>query len=165
MWFVAADQRGDGLSGNYVLATGKRGFSSYDREWKRQIRELSLEEINDSRVRLCDCVRELFQDFGGSKKTVEEYTRALYSFLVRQEIYERMLSQSEVFEEQGEDILAKEYRSVYKVVMNLFDEMVELLGDEVVSTEEYRQILSAGLSEGLVGFIPAQKESGSYRRY
>lgn len=142
---------------NYVLATGKRGFSSYDREWKRQIRELSLEEINDSRVRLCDCVRELFQDFGGSKKTVEEYTRALYSFLVRQEIYERMLSQSEVFEEQGEDILAKEYRSVYKVVMNLFDEMVELLGDEVVSTEEYRQILSAGLSEGLVGFIPPKK--------
>ncbi|MCM1245196.1 MAG: PD-(D/E)XK nuclease family protein [Roseburia sp.] len=142
---------------NYVLAAGKRGFSSYDKEWKRQIRELSLEEINASRSRLCDSVRELFEDFKGKKKTVGEYTKALYSFLVRQEVYERMLSQSEVFEAQGEDILAKEYRSVYKVVMNLFDEMIELLGEETVDVEEYRQILSAGLSEGLVGFIPPKK--------
>lgn len=142
---------------NYVLATGKRGFSAYDKEWKRQVAKLSLEEVNLSRKILCDSVRELFQDLGGGKKTVGDFTRALYSFLVRQEVYEKLLTQSEVFAEQGEDILEKEYRSVYKVVMNLFDEMVMLMGDEVVNFEEYCQILSAGLSEGLVGFIPPKK--------
>lgn len=142
---------------NYVLATGKRGLSSYEKEWNHQVGQLSLEEINASRQLVCDSVRELFQDFGGGKKTVAEFTKALYTFLVRQEVYEKMLTQSEVFEEDGDAILAKEYRSVYKVVMNLFDEMVELMGDEVVSAEEYRQILSAGLSEGLVGFIPPKK--------
>lgn len=142
---------------NYVLATGKRGIAAYQKEWKRQVAQLSLEEINISREILCDSVAELFRDFGGGRKTVEDFTRALYAFLVRQEVYEKMLTQSEVFAERGEEILAKEYRSVYKVVMNLFDEMVMLMGDETVSMEEYCQILSAGLSEGLVGFIPPRK--------
>lgn len=139
---------------NYVLAAGKRGFSAYDREWKRQVRELDLEAINVSREKVCECVRELFQAFSGGTKKVLDFTKALYAFLVRAEIYDRMLVQSERFEQQGKDILAREYRSVYKVVMNLFDELVELMGDEMVTAEEYRQILSAGISEGLVGFIP-----------
>lgn len=142
---------------NYVIATGKRGYSAYDREWNRQVSGLSLDEINASRQTVCDSVGELFQDFKGGKKTVGDFTRALYRFLVRQEVYEKMLVQSEIFEEQGNDILAKEYRSVYKVVMNLLDEMMDLIGDEVVSADEYRQILSAGISEGLVGFIPPKK--------
>ncbi len=142
---------------NYVIATGKRGLAAYEKEWKHGVGQLSLEEINASRQVVYDCVRELFEDFRGGKKTVEDYTRALYGFLLRQTVYERMLVRSEAFEEQGQDILAKEYRSVYKVVMNLFDEMVELMGDELVSAEEYRQILGAGLSEGLVGFIPPKK--------
>ncbi len=142
---------------NYVLATGKRGFSAYDKEWKREMHGASQEEINASREKVCESLRQLVQDFSGGKKTVGEYTRALYNFLVRQNIYERMVAQSEVFAEQGEDILAKEYKSVYKVVMNLLDEMVELMEHEVVTLEEYRQILSAGISEGLVGFIPPKK--------
>lgn len=142
---------------NYVLATGKRGLSSWRREWKRQISGISLEEVNRCRETVCESVSELFHDFGGGKKTVADFTTALYAFLVRQEVYEKMLARSEAFEEQGNDILAKEYKSVYKVVMNLLDEMMELMGDEVVTIEEYRQILSAGISEGLVGFIPPKK--------
>lgn len=139
---------------NYVIATGKRGLSAYGKEWKHVVGMLPLETVNASREKLCECVQELFQDFGGGRKTVEQYTRALYAFLVRQEVYEKMLTQSEVFAEQGNELLAREYRNVYKVVMNLLDEMVELMGDETVTMEEYRQILTAGISEGLVGFIP-----------
>lgn len=142
---------------NYVIATGKRGFSAYDKEWTHHVKKRDIDQINELRKRVCDCVRELFGTFSGGKKTVETYTRALYEFLVRQEVYEKMLTQSEVFAEQGEDVLAAEYQSVYKIVMNLFDEMVELMGSEIVSIEEYRQILAAGISEGLVGFIPPKK--------
>lgn len=142
---------------NYVLATGKRGLSSWRREWKRQISGMPLEKINHCRETVCESVSELFHDFGGGKKTVADFTKALYAFLVRQEVYEKMIARSEVFEKQGNDILAKEYKSVYKVVMNLLDEMMELMGDEAVTIEEYRQILSAGISEGLVGFIPPKK--------
>ena len=139
---------------NYVIATGKRGFSAYDKEWKHPVGKLPLEEINVYRGRVCECLRELFQEFGGGRHTVEHFTRALYAFLVRQEVYGKMLAQSEVFAAQGNEILAGEYRQVYKVIMDLLDEMVELMGEEMVSAEEYQQLLTAGISEGLVEFIP-----------
>ena len=37
------------------------------------------------------------------------------------------------FQEQGELALAKEYSQVYRIVMELFDKFVELLGDEEIS--------------------------------
>ncbi len=142
---------------NYVLATGKRGFSSYDKEWKSNVGTYSLEEINALRQRVADSLRQLVQDFSGGVKTVGDFIRGLYAFLVRQNVYDRMLEQSEIFEEQGEDVLAKEYKSVYKIVMNLLDEMMDLMEHEEVSVEEFRQLLRAGISEGLVGFIPPKK--------
>ncbi len=141
---------------NYVMATGKRGFSAYNKEWKRQVSCLPLEEINESRRILCDCLREFIRDMKKSR-TAGDFTRALYGFLVRQEVYEKMLRRSEVFEEQGEDILAREYKNVYKVVMNFLDEMMDLMAEDAVSLEEYRRLLAAGMSEGLVGFIPPKK--------
>ncbi len=143
---------------NYVLATGKRGFSSYKKEWDYQVGVLPLDQINASREKVVQCLAELFGELSGSRKTVEQYTRALYSFLVRQDVYGRLLARSKAFEEEGEEILAREYRSVYRVVIDLFDEMVELLGEETVSVEEYSRLLAAGISEGLVGFIPPKTD-------
>lgn len=143
---------------NYVIATGKRGFSSYDREWKHEVARLPLEQINESRVRVCECVRELFAGLSGGRRTVGEYTRVLYEFLVRQQIYEKVMARGDRFEQEGQDVLATEYRQVYKVIMALFDQMVDLMGDEQVSVEEFRQIAAAGISEGLVGFIPPKSD-------
>lgn len=152
---------------NYVIATGKRGFSSYDKEWKHAAAKLPMEQINRSRGSVCDCIRELFSDLAGGRKTVEEYTRALYAFLVRQEVYEKVLARSDQFVSEGEDTLATEYRQVYKVILGLLDQMVDLMGEEKVSVEEFRQILVAGISEGAVGFIPPKSNQvvvGDIRR-
>ena len=58
------------------------------------------------------------------------------------------------FQEQGELALAKEYAQVYRIVMELFDKFVELLGDEQISLKEYCELLDAGLEEAKVGVIP-----------
>lgn len=61
---------------------------------------------------------------------------------------------SENFENDGKLILAREYKSIYRLMIHLWDEFVELLGDEIVTFKEYTQMLEAGISEGIVGFIP-----------
>lgn len=55
----------------------------------------------------------------------------------------------------GEAELEKEYSQVYGLVMDLFDRLAALLGDETVSRREYAQILDAGFAEIQVGLIPA----------
>ena len=58
------------------------------------------------------------------------------------------------FTEAGELALAKEYAQIYRVVMELFDKFVSLLGDERIALKEYRELLDAGMEEARIGVIP-----------
>ena len=53
---------------------------------------------------------------------------ALYEFMVREELQLKLQRQSEAFQEAGELALAKEYSQVYRILIELFDKFVELLG-------------------------------------
>lgn len=139
---------------NYVVAQGRRGLSAYQQEWQYEVSRLDLAEINSYRVKFLQSVEETMLALKGGKKTVREFTGILYQLVVKNRIYQQLQEKSAAFEEDGRQILAREYRSIYRLMMDLWDELVELLGDEVVSFREYQEILGAGISEGLVGFIP-----------
>jgi ATP-dependent helicase/nuclease subunit B len=49
---------------------------------------------------------------------------------------------------------AKEYAQVYKIVMDLLDKMVGLLGDEKVTIREYLDVFEAGIEDVKIGVIP-----------
>lgn len=139
---------------NYVLAKGRRGLSDYEQCWEYEVAGLDLVEINEYRVKFMDAVEDAIRALRGGKKTVREYTEILYELVIKNKIYDRLKEISVSFEEADQPILAREYRSIYRLMMNLWDELVELLGDEIVSFREYQELLGAGISEGLVGFIP-----------
>ena len=50
--------------------------------------------------------------------------------------------------------MEKEYAQIYGIVMELLDKMTEILGEETVSPEEFRQILETGMSQAKVALIP-----------
>lgn len=139
---------------NYVLAQGPRGLSSYQQDWQWEVRHLDLVEINEYRKLFLDSIEETMIALQGGKKTVREFTEILYHLLIKNDVYDRLQEKSKRFEEEGEKILAREYRSIYRLMMDLLDELVELLGTEKVTFREYTELLGAGISEGLVGFIP-----------
>ncbi|KIR01510.1 ATP-dependent nuclease, subunit B [Lachnospiraceae bacterium TWA4] len=69
-------------------------------------------------------------------------------------IEQKLLDQSKEFEEAGEPFLASEYEQAYELVMELFQELVTLLGDEKMSLDEFIILLDSGFEEIEVGFIP-----------
>ena len=50
--------------------------------------------------------------------------------------------------------MEKEYNQIYAIVMELLDKMVEILGEESVTGQEFRQLLETGLGEAKVALIP-----------
>ncbi|MFR3390636.1 MAG: hypothetical protein ACLTT1_08300 [[Clostridium] scindens] len=64
------------------------------------------------------------------------------------------------FQAAGELAPAKEYAQVYRILIQLFEKFVELLGDEPVALEEYGQLLDAGLEEVPGGRDPSRRGSG-----
>lgn len=143
---------------NYVIAMGIRGYKRWDSEWEgwyRGGKELNLNELNEFREKILVPLRRLREAFRAEDSTVKTMTVAVAALLMETGIEEKMLAYEAAFREQGEYSLAKEYSQVYGLVMDLFDRLAGLLGDEHVSRREYAEILDAGFSEIKVGLIPA----------
>ena len=128
---------------NYVIALGIRGYKKWQESWIRRpkyLEEENLEILNHNRVRLVEKVDTLVYVLRQRSKTVKDVTMALYEFMVREELQLKLQRQSEAFQEAGELALAKEYSQVYRILIELFDKFVELLGDEKVTMDEYLKL-------------------------
>lgn len=142
---------------NYVIGLGIKGYKGWQERWIRRLKDTTeedLEVFNHCRVRLVEKVDGLLYVLKQRKKTVRDITMALYEFLVQEELQKKLKVQEEVFQERGEQALAREYAQIYRIVIELFDKFVELLGEEPVSLKEYEKLLDAGLEEAKVGVIP-----------
>ena len=141
---------------NYLLAGGIHGFKRWQKKWVRRAGTNSqeeLEKVNVLRERLAGEFLPLRETFR-KKACVKEKSKAFYQFMVNLHIEEQLQEYSRQFAQEGENALAKEYVQIYRIVMDLLDKMVELLGEEQLSLREYREILEAGLEAAAVGIIP-----------
>ncbi len=142
---------------NYVIALGIRGHMKWQNNWTRVYRgqqQGELTRINEIRQAFYDEIDPLYEVLSDREKTVKDYTLALYDFGVKMEAAEKLEAFSLTFNEKNQLGAAKEYEQIYGIVMELFDKLAELLGDEVISLKEYIEVLKAGLTEAKVGLIP-----------
>ena len=142
---------------NYVIALGIRGFRKWNETWVRIYRGMDpavIMDLNEIREHFTEEVRELAEGFSGKKKTVGEYSIYLYDFIVKRQIQEKLKVQELHFKQQGDRAREKEYAQIYGIIMDLLDKMVSILGEEVVSPEEFRQLLETGMTQAKVALIP-----------
>lgn len=142
---------------NYVLAMGIRGYKKWQEKWIRRTRgmeESDLAELNRIREKFILSVEELMSVLKRRSKTVMDVTTALHTFFLEEGLQTRVREYQLQFEVQGELALEKEYAQVYRIIIELFDQFVELLGDEKIALKEYCELLDAGLEQAKIGIIP-----------
>ena len=142
---------------NYVIALGIRGFHKWKEKWVRIYRDMdpaSVMEINQIREQFTEEVGDFAEDFSGRKKTIKEYSKCLYEFIVKSHVQEKLKHQELIFKNQGDRAMEKEYTQIYGIVMELLDKMVSILGEETVSPEEFRQLFETGMAQAKVALIP-----------
>lgn len=142
---------------NYVIALGIRGYKKWQEVWIRRLRgmeETQLHQLNAIRQRFVEEIEEIMAVLKSRSKTVFDITKALHTFLLKEELQKKVKKYEMQFENDGELALQKEYAQIYRIVMELFDKFVELLGEEKLSLKEYCELLDAGLEAAKVGVIP-----------
>ena len=129
--------------------------------WKKDFRygktESNKEEIeylNQLRKQIVEPLLKIKESFGTAKQT----TKAIYEFLQEQKIEDRIIQKITDLEEKGLIDLANEYESSYKIILDIFDEMVLVFGDEKLNVNKYIQILKTGLKNSELGKIPATQD-------
>ncbi|MFV0528778.1 MAG: PD-(D/E)XK nuclease family protein [Lachnospiraceae bacterium] len=142
---------------NYVIALGIRGFSQWERTWERLYHGLTPEElalVNQSREMFVDSIRDFYASSKHRGQNVLDITKALYYFMEKAEFSQLLAQQQLHFENTGQAALAREYEQVYDIVLSLLEKMVDIVGEDPITFDEYAQMLKAGLESARVKIIP-----------
>lgn len=141
----------------YCVALGIRGNRKWQTKWVRSYKRdesLDLEYMNSLRERVIERLLPLRECWKNKNDSVREKITKLYRFIADYKIQEKLSAYEGKFHEQGRLSLEKEYHQTYRLIIELFDKIVELLGDEIISGKELVAILDAGFEEIKVGLIP-----------
>lgn len=153
---------------NYVLEFGVRGRRAWSREWQYfHMRPAAfgtdgaeneargkerLETLNRIRNKVATPFAELSEAMRAAD--VAGKTRAMYEFLLRLDVPDTLASWTEDAEKAGLREEAKEHRMIWGAVMELFQQMATVAGEDKVSLSDYAALLADGLDALEISLIP-----------
>ncbi len=150
---------------NYVLACGIRGSRwTQNTDWTMTPELITedrldinteefLYEINETRKMISEPLLRFREKTKGRKKA-SDFCSCLYDFLVESGVEERIEQYIQFFNNTGKLRLASEYEQVWNILMDVFDQVVEVLGDETAGIERFTNVLKIGLAEYKISSIP-----------
>lgn len=150
---------------NYVLACGIRGSRwTQTAAWTMKPElvpddrldssiEEQLHEINETRKIICAPLIS-FREKTKGRKRAADFCSCLYEYLVELGIDVRIEEYIELFNKTGKLRLASEYEQVWNILMEVFDQAVEVLGEDTLGVERFTNILKIGLAEYKISSIP-----------
>lgn len=140
---------------NYCLKWGIKGSKWYAKEWSfYNETEEQQKQIVYARDKVVEPLLKFKKQLAGLK-TVKEITTGLYEFLVQNNIYEKLEIKIEELKQNNELEIAKQYELSIKILTDLFDEIVLVLGNKNITFDRYAKILKMGFNQSDLGTIPA----------
>lgn len=151
---------------NYVLAHGIRGAKWADPDdWRYRRPDALGEDIPADRDQYLQqkmnrvrrrAARHLldFHRRVQAAGTAREFTAALYDLLTALSVPWRIEAWSREAEAEGRLEAAREHRQLWAGVVGLFDQVVEALGDEALTVEEFGRVLDSGMDGLQLALIP-----------
>lgn len=139
---------------NYVLKWGIKGDKWYKEDWNFENENYKIVEIRNKIIE--PLIK--FKNTMYGKKDVESITKAIYEFLINNNINKKIARKIDELEQIGQLETANEYKTSYDIIINLLDEIVMIFGQTKISFEKYIELLKVGLKSSELGKIPANSD-------
>lgn len=138
---------------NFVLKygiSGDRWFQEFEYE---NVDSEYLKELNEIRQKFIEPFSDIKDKLKG-RRLVSDFSGYFFDFLIKLGLEEKLDMWIEDLKEQGKLEYVNEYTQIWNIIMEVFNQLVEILGDNKVNIREYRKILEAGFIQYKVGIIP-----------
>lgn len=149
---------------NYIRARGIRGYGAWSKPFlfahKEGVKdETQLETINHIREKVVDIFRDMWEPGKADKQTAVEWCKMVYTFCIEQDVQNKLEKYAVLFDSRKDMSAAMEYRQIYRLIMDLLEQIAGLLGEDALTLSEFAEILDAGFAEIRVRRIPQGVDS------
>lgn len=128
-------------------------FTSFE-ERVRTDKEIEYEvKINSYKNQVAKTLITIDEDINNAK-TVREFCEAIYLFLEALDLPSQLEELQEIFLEQGKLEKSQEQEQVWDALIQLFDEIVEIAGEEEIDLNTFRKILDTGFESLEFAHVP-----------
>ena len=127
-------------------------YGNFDEKEKAEI-----ERLEQIRKNIVDPLVKLKKEID-ENKTAKGISKAIYQFLVDQEIAKKIRQKQNELEEKGLIDLSHEYESSINIVINLLDGIVLVFKDDKITIDKFVQILRVGLKNSNLTKIPGTQD-------
>lgn len=145
---------------NYCIKWGikqKKWKKDFKYELDNQSKKQEVERLNELKKQIIEPILKLNEDIN-QKKTAENITKCLYQFIKEQNIEEKLNIKIKELEIKGLIDLSNEYISSYKIILDIFDEIILVFNSEKITIDKYSKILKVGLNNSGLGKIPGTQD-------
>ena len=142
---------------NYVISQNIKGNKWFS-EWEYGFNEKSFNE------NLIKDIKDIFIDYTSKftskikkyrKYTVTKISEAVFDFLKDIDAVKTLNKSIENAEKENDLTKSMVDRQIWGLICDVFDKIVEFLGNEKITINEYIKILESGLDISTIGVIPA----------
>ncbi len=143
---------------NFCMKWGIKQTKWYKGEWNFKEDSKNDEDRLEKMKNLRKLIVEPLLNFKTKvdrSRDVTTITKCLYDFLIKNKIDEKLENKIKVKIEEGNNEAAAEYKTSYKILMDVLDEIVLVFGNDKITFDKYMQILKIGLGNSGLGKIPA----------
>ena len=165
--FFDVSQEEIDLLENYVIEFGIKGAANWQRTWDyRRVKSLesttriteleieNLEKIDAIRQKVIAPLINFAEEVKNSNREVLALTTALFNLLEGLKVHEKLAEWAAAEENRGNLALSREHLKIWDDVINLFDEIVDALGEETITRPEFESIIGEGLDALEMSLIP-----------
>lgn len=144
---------------NYILAYGIKGKKKWQQEWQYDTEESELQaHINAVRLQILEPIMAFEKRIKEGKVEgqikVVDLTSALFYFLQEIGAYETLQKMIAKNKEEDNRLLELENTQILGQIIEVFERLVDLLGDERLDVNTYKRILETSFSYLKMGVIP-----------
>lgn len=143
---------------NYVLEFGiksRKKWIDYGGEYfKENEKYPNIVEIKKAGV---NSIIKLEEKIKG-KHTVRQLCEEIYKFLVEQGVWIKVNEYIDIFKKENKLLLVDEYSNIWNMLIELFDQFVDLMGEEKLSIDEFNTMMNMGISHNKMGLIPSSMD-------
>ncbi|WP_195937667.1 helicase-exonuclease AddAB subunit AddB [Romboutsia sp. 1001713B170131_170501_G6] len=149
---------------NYVLANGIKGKKWFEDKWEYRINhnisseekeeEIEIrEKVNEIKERVLTPIIHLQEKLKG-KNSAKDICKYIYEFLLEINMPTTIETLIMKFKDKGELDIANQYSQVWNIVVDIFDQIIEIMGDEKISLDKFIRLISLGFDEYELGLVP-----------
>ena len=131
----------------------------YGLEDKEKVQE--IERLNELRKQIIEPLVNI-QNKTRKDKTAKGIAKSLYEFMLNENIPEKVKAKIEKLEEKQLVELASEYKTSYKIILEILDEIVLIFENDNLTIDKFYKILKIGLKNSELGKIPGTTDQVTF---